>query len=65
MKLNVLAIKTLMAEQRVNGVELSQRTGLTKTSVSLILARGTCTIMTAGKIAEALGTTVDRIAATT
>lgn len=63
MNLNVFILKSLMAKKRITGAELSRRSGLTRATVSLIMARGTCNVVSAGKIADALGVPVEIIAA--
>lgn len=63
MNLNVFTVKKLMAEKRMTGAEMARRAGLTAASVSLIMARGTCNVVSAGKIADALGVPVEIIAA--
>lgn len=61
MKLNILAIKKLLAEKRMTMTELAKLTGLNKSLVSLILRRGTCSIKNGGLIADALGVEVEEI----
>ena len=61
MKLNVPAIKRLMAQQRLTQEALGQLAGLSRVGVSTILTRGTCTVINAGKLADALGVDVSEI----
>ncbi len=61
MKLNVLSIRVLMAEKELSQSELANKLGIGKQYVSVILSRGTCTTVTAGKIAKALETSVSDI----
>ena len=61
MKLNVLAIKRLMANQQLTGVELSKRSGISRQSISTILARGSCSIINVGRLANALQVDIEAI----
>ena len=61
MKLNVPAIKRLMAMQRLTQIELADKAGLSRQSIGGILARGTSTVVNAGKLADALGVDVSEI----
>ena len=61
MKLDSLAIKKTMAMQGVNVATLSKLTGLTRNSISVILKRGTCSIISAGLIAAALQVDLEEI----
>lgn len=61
MKLNIPAIKRLMAMQRLSQFALADKAGLSRQSIGGILARGTSTIINAGKIADALGVDVSEI----
>ena len=54
MRLNSLAIKKLMVEKGMSIKALSNLSGISRQSVSTILARGTCSIVNAGRIAAAL-----------
>ena len=61
MKLNVLAIKRLMANKQINNVELSKRSGISRQSISVILARGSCSIINVGRLANALQVDIEAI----
>lgn len=61
MKLNVHAIKRLMAIQRMTQSELADKSGLSRQSIGYILTRGTITIANSGKLADALGVDVSEI----
>ncbi len=61
MKLNIPAIKRLMAMQRLTQAKLADKAGLSRQSLNGILARGTSTVVNAGKIADALGVDVTEI----
>lgn len=61
MKLNVLAIKRLMANQQLTHVELSKRSGISRQSISVILARGSCSIINVGRLANALQVDIEAI----
>lgn len=62
MKLNTFAIKKLMADRRLTVSKLAELAGVTRQSMSTILARGTCSIANAGRISDALGTELEVIA---
>lgn len=61
MKLDSLAIKKTMAMKGINVATLSKLTGLTRNSISVILKRGTCSIISAGLIAAALQVDLEEI----
>lgn len=61
MVLNVLAIKKLMATKEMTQTNLSQLSGLSTQSISYIMAKGSCSIRSAGKLANALGVGVEEI----
>lgn len=61
MKLDSLAIKKTMAMRGINVATLSKLTGLTRNSISVILKRGTCSIISAGLIAAALQVDLEEI----
>ena len=61
MKLNIPAIKRLMAMQRLTQAKLANKAGLSRQSLNGILSRGTSTVVNAGKIADALGVDVTEI----
>ena len=61
MKLNVLAIKRLMANQQLTNTELSKRSGISRQSISMILSRGSCSIINVGRLANALQVDIETI----
>ena len=63
MRLNVPAIKIIMARGKISQQELGQLSGISRQSVCMILARGSCSIENAGKLADALGVDVKEICA--
>lgn len=60
-KLNARVIRKLMAEQRMTTIQLAKLSGLVPNSISKILHRGTCSIISAGCIAAALDVDVEEI----
>ena len=61
MKINTRRIMQLLAEQRLTKSELSSKSGVSRQQISVILVRGTCTPITAGKLAIGLGVPVVEI----
>ena len=61
MKLNVNKIKLVLAEKGMLLQELAAQSGISRQSVSAVMARGTCAIVTAGKLAKGLGLSVTEI----
>lgn len=61
MKLNVLAIKKLLAEKRMTITALAQAAGISKSLMCLILRRGSCSIKNCGLIADALNVEIEEI----
>jgi len=55
MRIDSIKIKLLMAELEINQTELSERIGVARQNISVILGRGTCSITNVGKISKALG----------
>ena len=62
MKLNVPAIKRLMATKQLRQSDLAELAGVTRQSVSTFLTRGTYSIINAGRLAQALEVDLDVIA---
>jgi len=61
-KLNIPAIKKLMANKRMTQKELGALCGFKSSgSISAILCRGTCSVKNGGLIADALGVQVEDI----
>jgi DNA-binding phage protein len=61
MKLDVFAIKLLIAERELNLVELAKKMGCSRDCLYQILRRGSCTPKTAGRLAHALDVPVEAI----
>lgn len=60
-QLNIPAIKKLLATEALTNIDLSERSGISRQNVSTILRRGTCSTITAGRLARALGVGVETI----
>lgn len=61
MKINTRRIMQLLAEQGLTKSELSSKSGVSRQQISVILVRGTCAPITAGKLAIGLGVPVVEI----
>ena len=61
MKLDVMKIVRILAEQGMTKAELAARSGVSRQQISTIMGRGTCTPKTAGKLAAGLGISVSDI----
>ncbi len=61
MRLDTLTIKKLMGSKGMTGVELARLTGVTRQTISNILGRGTCSVTSAVKIADALNVDIEEI----
>lgn len=61
MKLDVFAIKLLIAERELKITELAKKMGCCRDGLHQILRRGSCTPKTAGRLAHALGVPVEAI----
>lgn len=61
MKINTRLIKLALAEQRMTQLVLAERSGISRQSISTILTRGTCSAVSAGRLAEGLGIKVEDI----
>lgn len=62
MKLDVFSIKCIMAEQRLTVYKLAELSQLSRSNLSTILCRESCSTVNAGRIAHALGVEVKDIA---
>ena len=58
MKINAHKIKLMLAEQGLTRTGLAEKSGISRQNISTILTRGTCELITAGKLAKALGVSV-------
>lgn len=61
MELNTWKIKLLLAEKEMNQVDLATKCGLTRQQISEILNRKSCSLKTLGRIAKAVGVSVEEI----
>lgn len=61
MKLNTDRVDMYLAKKQLRRKDLSALSGLSKSNLSTILRRGTCTTLTAGRIASGLGVAVEEI----
>lgn len=61
MKLDVFAIKLIIAERELKLFELAEKMGCSRDCLHRILRRGSCTPKTAGRLAHALGVSVEAI----
>lgn len=61
MKINTGKIELILAKQGITANELSSRAGVSRQSISTIKAKGSCTPLTAGKIAAGLGVPIETI----
>lgn len=61
MRLDVMKIIRLLAEQGLTKSELATRSGVSRQNISTIIGRGTCSPKTAGKLAAGLGISVAEI----
>ncbi len=61
MKINRLKLDLLQAEQGLTCSELAKKAGISRQNFSTVRTRGTCTPITAGKIAKALEVSVTEI----
>lgn len=61
MKINRTKIELIQAEQGMSSKELAEKAGMCRQNVSLVKTRGTCTPVTAAKLARALGVDVSEL----
>lgn len=61
MQLDTHKIKLALVTRGMTQRELAYNSGISRQSVSTILARGTCSSVTAGKIAKGLGLNPDEV----
>lgn len=61
MVLNVPAIKKILASKEMTQNDLARLSSMAYQTVSSIMARGSCSIRSAGKLANALGVGVEEI----
>lgn len=58
MKISKRQIQFYMAEKKLTMTALAGAAGMSRQQLSVIMAKGTCTPLSAGKIADGLGVTV-------
>ena len=63
MKLNSRKLELLMARKNINVTQLVEKSGVSRATISTVRLRGTCHILTAAKLAAALGVDVEEIIA--
>ena len=61
MRINSIKIKLFMAEKEMSQTILAEKVGVSRQNISLMLCRGTCSVVNAGKLAKALGVDVREI----
>ena len=54
MRIDTNKVQILLAEQELSKADLAAKSGICRQNISIILGRGTCAPVTAGKIAKAL-----------
>ena len=62
MQINSQQIDLILAEKQMQRTNLAKLSGISKSNLTLILKRGSCTTKNAGKIACGLGVPVKEIA---
>ena len=61
MFIKAVRLEGILAERSMTKSELAEKSGLSRQSISTLIKRGTCEPRTAGKLAAALGISVDEI----
>lgn len=61
MNIDVHKIKLMLAENGLTFTTFAEKCGVSRQSISTIMARGTCSPITAGKLAKGIGLTVAEI----
>lgn len=61
MKINVRAAKVALVKKGMTMTALAEKAGLTSRAVGTILKRGSCSIISVGKLANALGIQVEEL----
>lgn len=61
MKLDTHKISVALAEKELTRTALAEKSGISRQSLSTILARGTCSPVTAGRLAKGLGLKVTEV----
>lgn len=61
MKINVRVAKVALVKKGMTMTALAEKAGLTSRAVGTILKRGSCSIISVGKLANALGVDVEEL----
>lgn len=61
MKINVKVAKVALVKKGMTMTALAEKAGLTSRAVGMILKRGSCSIISVGKLANALGVDVEEL----
>ena len=61
MKLDIMKIVQILAENGLTKSEFAARSGVSRQQISTIMGRGSCAPKTAGKLAAGLGVSVTEI----
>ena len=61
MRIDTNKVQVLLAEREMSKTDFAAESGICRQNISIIIGRGTCTPVTAGKIAKALGVPVAEI----
>ena len=61
MNINAAKIELLLAERGMTKAALANRCGICRQNISIIIRRGSCEPLTAGKLAAGLGVHVEEI----
>ncbi len=61
MKINVRVAKVALVKKGMTMTALAEKAGLTSRAVGTILKRGSCSIISVGKLANALGIQVEEL----
>lgn len=61
MQIDTNKVQLLLAEQEMSKTDFAAKSGICRPNISIILGRGTCTPVTASKLAKALGVPVAEI----
>ena len=61
MKVNTQKIEMLLGKRNMTKAALSEKSGISRQSISTIIGRGTCLPVTAAKLASGLDVDIDEI----
>jgi len=62
MKIDSHKVKVILAEKMITMSQLAVMSGISRQTLSAIISRGSCSLVSAGKIAHSLNISVDTIA---